>query len=86
MNRFRNFPASTDMTQFEIVELQNEMLRQREIEERDEEEKTSLSSDSDDETTSLGREPSLPSWSNKFLCSESNHDDIFHFSLFINEE
>ena len=42
MNRFKNFPASTVMTEFEIVEIQNEMLRQREIEERDDEEKTSL--------------------------------------------
>ena len=42
MNRCKTFPASTVMTEFEIVEIQNEMLRQREIEERDDEEKTSL--------------------------------------------
>ena len=51
MNRFINFPASTDMTQFEIVELQNEMLRQREIKERNDEENIDLSSDSNDESS-----------------------------------
>ena len=51
MNQFRNFPASEFMSDFEIVELQNEMLRlKRRQEESDDIQKSESSeSDSDDD-------------------------------------
>ena len=50
MNRFRNFPASEDMSQFEIVELQNEMLRQRKIQNESNDYPKSENSESDDDS------------------------------------
>ena len=40
------------MTEFEIIEIQNEMIRQRETKEGKRREKTSVSSESDDEVIS----------------------------------
>ena len=54
MNRFRNFPASEFMSDFEIVELQNEMLRLKRNQEETNniQESQSSASDSDnDEST-----------------------------------
>ena len=51
MNRFINFPASTIMTEFEIIEIQNEMIRQRKTEEGEKEEETSISSEAEDESS-----------------------------------
>ena len=51
MNRFINFPASTIMTEFEIIEIQNEMIRQRKTEEGEKEEETSISSETEDESS-----------------------------------
>ena len=51
MNRFINFPASTIMTEFEIIEIQNEMIRQRKTEEGEKEDKTSESSETEDESS-----------------------------------
>ena len=50
MNRFRNFPASEDMSQFEIVELQNEMLRQRKTQNESNNYPKSENSESDDDS------------------------------------
>ena len=52
MNRFSNFPASENMTQFEIVELQNEMLRQRKIQQESEKENSESDDDSSTEDSS----------------------------------
>ena len=51
MNRFTNFPASTSMTEFEIVEIQNDMLRQRRFIEDNEEQDVPTSSESDDDSS-----------------------------------
>ena len=51
MNRFINFPASTIMTEFEIIEIQNEMIRQRETKEGKRKEETSMSSEAEDESS-----------------------------------
>ena len=50
MNRFRNFPASEFLSDFEVVELQNEMLRQRRRQEESKENQESESSESDSDS------------------------------------
>ena len=51
MNRFKHFPASEMMTEFEIVEIQNEMLRQRKIQKELEQDSTSEDSESEEDSS-----------------------------------
>ncbi len=51
MNRFKHFPASEMMTEFEIVEIQNEMLRQRKIQKELEQDSTPEDSESEEDSS-----------------------------------
>ena len=75
MNRFRNFPASENMSEFEIVELQNEMLRQRRIQNESKEESKEEKSESDDDS-STEDSTTMIDISEDDIASDLNEDEF----------